>query len=144
LFFKEGKVEKRKKFPLVYFLVLTAFLVTAGCQEDVTSTGNPPTISNLRISPQTAGLGQANSTIAVSILVDFEDPDGDLFALVLLNADGTFAEIPFSSESNETQGTVGASINLSTAEAGTTELVIGVEDANGNISDALTGTFTVG
>lgn len=136
-------MKNRKKIYLVYFLALTAFLVMTGCKKDVTSSGIPPTISNLRISPQTVTVGQNGGTVAVSLLVDFKDPDGDLFSIVLIAGDGTFSEIPFSSESSDTEGTVGATIDLSSAVAGTFDLVVGVSDQNNNLSESLSGTFTV-
>lgn len=137
---------KNSEKPLfICFYVLIVFLAGAGCFDDGVTTpeGTPPVISNLVVSPVGATVGQNGGEVTVTVTVDFEDPEGDLFSVLIGDPEGNFIEIPLSSVSDDTVGKVAASFPLVTAEVGGFILLVEVSDNAGNRSNQLTADFLV-
>ncbi|MDO8445633.1 MAG: hypothetical protein Q7T53_05945 [Deltaproteobacteria bacterium] len=139
-------------------LLLMGFVLLVGCSSGggggsdsptSPSISSAPSISNFRFSPSSATVGEGGGSITVTGYVDWEDKEGDIENLYVLQYDSNWNIIdtdPFRItriDSTLTSGTVTHSGAMPTTQATTYRYGAYIRDEKGNTSNTLTGTFTV-
>lgn len=123
---------------------LAALLVLAACEsESATGGGTAPTISNLTVDATTIEVGKSQN---VTLSFDFTDPDGDVAtAHVDVTVDGVAPlglDSPVQQSAAATVGKAMVIVALGVPKAGPVALHVTLEDAAGNVSNALDATVT--
>lgn len=140
---------------ILYTLVGPAILISMSCgggggggSGSITITGIP-SISNLQYSPQTVTQNQGGGVVTVTASINFVDEKGDLTALILnvYNSQGVIVltgTTSLQSISGRTSGVFTFQLQgVSTTNIGNYTFEVYVTDAVGNVSNKLTGTFSV-
>ncbi len=103
---------------------------------------HPPTISNLVYAPSTARQAP-NGTISITGTIDFADAGGDISALHMVSSGGADLTVETPSLSGITEGAVVGEFIVSVNEIGTYTFEVWMTDAQGSVSNRLSGTFEV-
>ncbi len=103
---------------------------------------HPPSISKLKFSPSTA-LQASNGTIIITGTIDFADAGGDVSALHMVSSAGADLTIETPSLSGITGGAVVGELIVSVNAIGKYTFEVWMTDAQGSVSNRLSGTFEV-
>lgn len=103
---------------------------------------HPPSISNLVYAPSTA-LQAPNGMISITGTIDFADAGGDISALHMVSSGGADLTVETPSLSEMTVGTVVGEFIVSVNAIGKYTFDVWMTDAQGNVSNRLSGTLEV-
>ena len=103
---------------------------------------HPPSISNLVYAPSTARQAP-NGIINITGTIDFSDAGGDISALHMVSSGGAELTAETPSLSGIKEGTVVGELIVSVDAIGKYTFEVWMTDAQGNVSNKLTGTFEV-
>lgn len=130
-------------------IFLGVVLLLAGCGggggDTAVVASHVPTISGLSYSPQTFAQGSGTATANLSF--NFYDAGADINQVTITIQDATTSAVLTSTHTPVTTGTAGGILHVtvqgSTATAGNYLFNVHVNDAQGNYSMPLTGSFSV-
>ncbi len=112
------------------------------------TTTHVPAISNLQYSPQTATQNQSDASVSVTGTINFTDQGGDIATLTINKYDSTgnllFTDtIPVQNISGVVSGSIRITGSIDTARVANYIFEVYVTDLIGNISNKLSGPFSV-
>src|SRR6266508_4526511 len=142
-----ASVPRARAFSRRWLPPLAAALLA--CSSGHGSSGTAPTLANLSLWPQTAGLNEGGGSVTVSVDVFITDPDADVARFEATVLDGTGAQVdhletPLTNPPGVTTGELGVPISAIPTTAITTYTIrVQVFDAKGNASNVLSDTFSV-
>lgn len=111
-----------------------------------TTTGNnAPTVSDLFVYPSYKYVGAGGGAVSVSISCYYRDQDGDVTTAYFQPTGGTITSKDLTTSSTYQGGydSTGFPLNVNTSQPKTITFDIWVVDSKGNVSNKLSGTFSV-
>ena len=136
--------EHMRRGQLLLAALLALLVGASACGDEGGSGSGAPTINNFSFSPTVLPAGQQT---LITGAVNMNDPEGDVneFTVAIGAPDGSSVSLsgPIDNPTAVTMGVLNVAVTVTPSVAGIYTIDLSLGDADGNVSNTLSDTFTV-